>query len=123
MTTNDATPREALARCMTSGFSRRVWDGNFNPSPDSEYNNAVRDHVRSDYLNDADRIIAHLWRRGTDWNTTVVKVACILEGEVKCDVHPESYHNKLEEMADEIVATLLTALLGDRPTELESHDE
>ena len=106
----DATPREAIAevlsiekrrphtRQMIGGITSATWD-------------------------EADAVIAHLWRRGTDWDTTVVKVACILVGEVKCDVAPDSYHAKLEGMADEIVATLLTALIGPRPAEQESHDE
>ena len=71
--------------------------------------------ITSATWDEADAVIAHLWRRGTDWDTTVVKVACILEGEVKCDVAPDSYHGKLEDMADEIVVTMLTALLGPRP--------
>ena len=66
MTTNVATPRERIARALTSGFSRRVWDGKFNPSTDPAYNKITRDHVCADFLEDADAVIAHIWEAADD---------------------------------------------------------
>lgn len=70
-----------------------------------------------------DAIIAHLWSRADDWGTVQRPVAGMLEGEVKCDVHPESYHGKLEDMAAQITTTIMTALLGPKPSGEEANNE
>jgi hypothetical protein len=101
---------DRFARSMTSGFSRRVWDGDFNTSPEPEYNKAVRDHVRSDYLNDADLVIAHLWREAMKPDV-IEAVQSAMDGPVLSwstgDLKPGT--------AEQITVAMLTALIGPRP--------
>ena len=104
MTTNDATPRERIARAMTSGFSRRAWDGEFNPSTDPVYNKTVRDHVRADFLGDADAMIAHLWEQVDSYDFFDALETWVLSN--------ENYE------PDEIARFTVEYLIGPKPEEM-----
>ena len=105
--------REVIARSLTSGFSRKVWDGDFNPSPDPKYNKQVREHVRANYLNDADLIIAHLWSRADD--PTVVEAATRAHHDYLR--HPDRLVDGFDNIMflSAVIQAALTALLGPRP--------
>lgn len=118
MTTNDAKPREHVA--MTILFVDRDKPDELiaaNWEARKDRNSGLES--QEELLRYADNAIAahseYLWQAADDWDDVQLKVAMMLEGEVKCDVAPDSYHAKLEEMTSEIVTTLLTALIGPRP--------
>lgn len=110
---DNTTPREGIARSMTSEFSRRVWDGNFNPSPEPEYNKAVRDHVRSEYLNDADLVIAHLWREAMKPEVIAAMSKALWVADDKPGVGhgSDGYHME----AEHHIRLVLNLILGPRP--------
>lgn len=120
MTTNDATPREAIARAMTSGFSQKVWDGEFNPSTDLGYNRAVRGHVRNDFLADADSVIAHLWREAMKPEVTSAAMLAHHNYLRHPDRLVDGFDNAV--FLSAVTHAVLTALLGPNPNEQENSD-
>jgi hypothetical protein len=113
---------DRFARSMTSGFSRRVWDGDFNPSPEPEYNKAVRDHVRSDYLNDADLVIAHLWREAYERVRRILLSRGVSDYLDEVFMEPEYWDSEHDDFSgklvhylnmEKVMSVLVTNWLGD----------
>lgn len=113
---DNETPREAIAGAIQGSWPNIIeaWESG---TGDLYTLDNLDEHDARDM---ATAVIAHLWERADDWETVQRPIAAMLEGEVKCDVHPESYHHKLEDMAAQITATIMTALIGPRPAEQEA---
>lgn len=108
MTTNDATPREAIATAIQNANNNYVTSGAYPMTPKTEWQ--------------ADSVIAHLWQRADDPEVVEAVRDCIydtLEGDADTNI----LWQEAAAAAPKVIRTLLTALIGPRPSGGEAADE